>query len=70
MISIDLDTIVKKIETQWNSFVNRSKAIFHATQVSNYEMAGDRFSKLLNNHTKMHKLEPWLKRARLNYTNN
>ena len=33
-------------------------------------MAGERFSNLLVNNTKMHKLEPWLKRARLNYTNN
>ena len=64
MISLDLKSIVKKIENLKNSLENRSKAIFNATQISKSDLGGNRANNIIIEHTKLHKLEPWLNRAR------
>lgn len=70
MVSIDLQTIVKRMEKQLVSLNARSKAIFHSTEINQNNLTGSRARGLLPVQEKLNKLEPWLNRAKKNFTNN
>jgi hypothetical protein len=66
MIILDSEKFASQIKATAQNKKIRSKAIFDATKVSNYDIGGTRGLDLINESGKIRKLGKWLDKSRKN----